>query len=369
MNLLCPLDDPELEQGTVELYLRHDVRFVEAAGYPRLTASLLRLRYSGAHLDSTGRPIVPRQIVAKVSRPEVARAFCAPAPAALVAEVLRRGWLTPAEAEIAARVPVSENLCVESDSGGHTDGGVALALLPAMVRLRDEVAAAHPGMGRVRVGAAGGLGAPEAIAAAFVLGAEFVVTGSVNQCTPQAGISDLAKNLLAAVDVQDTGYAPAGDMFELGARAQVVRKGTLFASRANKLYQIYRSYDGLDALPERLRRTLEDTYFRRSIAEVWQETCDYHQRTGGAAELDRAQRDPRHRMALVFHWYFAHSVRTALAGTPEERVNFQIQCGPAMGAFNRLVAGTELADWRARDVVTIAELLMRGAADRLGISP
>lgn len=365
MNLLCPLDDPELEQATVELYLRHDVRFVEAAGYPRLTGPLLRLRYSGAHLDSSGRPVVPRQIVAKVSRPEVARAFCAPAPAAMVADLLRRGWLTPAEADVAGRVPVSENLCVESDSGGHTDGGVALALLPAMVRLRDEVAAAHPGVCRVRVGAAGGLGAPEAIAAAFVLGAEFVVTGSVNQCTPQAGISDLAKDLLAALDVQDTGYAPAGDMFEFGARAQVVRKGTLFASRANKLYQIYRTYDGLDALPERLRRTLEHTYFRRSIDEVWQQTRDYHLRTGGAAELDRAQRDSRHRMALVFRWYFAHSVRMALAGTPEERVNFQIQCGPAMGAFNRLVAGTELADWRARDPVAVAELLMRGAADRL----
>ncbi|MBY8854439.1 acyltransferase, partial [Saccharothrix sp. MB29] len=78
---------------------------------------------------------------------------------------------------------------------------------------------------RVRVGAAGGLGSPEAEAAVFLLGAEFVVTGSINQCTPEAGVSDDVKDLLAGLDVQDTAYAPAGDMFELGARVQVARRG------------------------------------------------------------------------------------------------------------------------------------------------
>lgn len=365
MNLLYPLDDPELERATVELYLRRDVRFVEAAAYPQLTPQLVRLRYSGAHLDAAGRPVAGRQIVAKVSRPEVARMFCAPAPTAMLAELVRQGMLSRAEADIAGRLPVSENVCVEADSGGHTDGGVALALIPSMVRLRDEVAAAHGFSHRIRIGAAGGLGAPEAVAAAFVLGADFVLTGSVNQCTPQAAISDAAKEMLAAIDVQDTTYAPAGDMFELGARVQVVRRGSLFAARANKLYQIYRTCPSLDDLAPKLRATLEQTYFHRPIDEVWAQTREYHLRTGGGDELARAERDPRHKMALVFRWYFAHSVQVALEGRVDERVNFQIQSGPAMGAFNRFVSGTPLADWRRRDVVDIAELLMRGAAERL----
>jgi trans-AT polyketide synthase/acyltransferase/oxidoreductase domain-containing protein len=36
-----------------------------------------------------------------------------------------------------------------------------------------------------------------------------------------------------------------------------------------------------------------------------------------------------------------------------------------MGAFNRLVAGTELEDWRARHVDAVADLLMTGAAEVL----
>ena len=39
----------------------------------------------------------------------------------------------------------------------------------------------------IRVGAAGGIGTPEAAAAAFVLGADFILTGSINQCTVEAG--------------------------------------------------------------------------------------------------------------------------------------------------------------------------------------
>ena len=47
------------------------------------------------------------------------------------------------------------------------------------------------------MGAAGGLGTPAAIAAAFQMGAAYVVTGSVNQSAVEAGLSAEAKDLLA----------------------------------------------------------------------------------------------------------------------------------------------------------------------------
>ena len=47
-----------------------------------------------------------------------------------------------------------------------------------------------------RLGAAGGLGVPEAVAAAFVLGADFVLTGSINQCTAECGTSERVKDML-----------------------------------------------------------------------------------------------------------------------------------------------------------------------------
>ncbi|MGW0461819.1 ACP S-malonyltransferase [Streptomyces tendae] len=362
MNLLHALHDPPLEEATVRLFLRHRVRFVEASGFTQPTRALVLYRLSGAHRDGTGRAVAPNRLLAKVSRPEVATAFMEPAPEALVRGLLAEGLLTAAEAEAGRALPLAGEVCAEADSAGHTDAAVAYTLMPATTGLRDRIVAERGYPDGIRVGAAGGLGAPESLAAAFVLGADFVVTGSVNQCTPQAGTSDAVKDLLAQADVQDTGYAPAGDMFEIGARVQVLRRGTLFAARANKLYQAYRQYDGLEAIDAKLRRTIEDGWFHRELEQVWKETREYYLRAGRPQEVERAEQDPRHRMALVFRWYFVHSTRMAMRGDPAERVNYQIHTGPAIGAFNRFAAGTALADWRNRHVDAVAEALMAGAA-------
>ncbi|WP_354596427.1 ACP S-malonyltransferase [Streptomyces sp. JL1001] len=364
VNVLASPDHPAAESELVELLLAHDVRYAEAAAFTSVTAPLVRFRFTGAHRASDGTPIAVRHVLAKVSRPEVAAAFMSPPPRPLLDALVAEGALTTDEAEIAARLPVAGDICVEADSGGHTDAGSPYALMPAMLRLRDRTTAEHRYPRTVRVGAAGGLGAPEAVAAAFVLGADFVLTGSVNQCTPEAGTSDAVKDLLATVDVQDTAYAPAGDMFELGARVQVVRKSTLFAARANKLHQVYRSFESLDDIDEPTCRTLEGRYFRRSFDAIWAETSSYL-RTHRPDDLARAERNPKARMAQVFRWYFVHSTRMAMGGVPGEQVNYQIHCGPALGAFNRLVAGTPLEPWRSRHVDVIADLLMTGAAELL----
>ncbi|MEU1047229.1 ACP S-malonyltransferase [Streptomyces sp. NPDC005897] len=362
MNLLHALHDPPLEEATVRLFLRHRVRFVEASGFTQPTRALVLYRLSGAHRDGTGRAVAPNRLLAKVSRPEVATAFMEPPPQTLVRGLLAEGLLSAAEAEAGRALPLAGEVCAEADSAGHTDAAVAYTLMPATTGLRDRIVAERGYPDGIRVGAAGGLGAPESLAAAFVLGADFVVTGSVNQCTPQAGTSDAVKDLLAQADVQDTGYAPAGDMFEIGARVQVLRRGTLFAARANKLYQAYRQYDGLEAIDAKLRRTIEDGWFHRELEQVWKETREYYLRAGRPQEVERAEQDPRHRMALVFRWYFVHSTRMAMRGDPAERVNYQIHTGPAIGAFNRFAAGTALADWRNRHVDAVAEALMVGAA-------
>jgi trans-AT polyketide synthase/acyltransferase/oxidoreductase domain-containing protein len=365
MNLLHALHDPELEESTVRLFLRHGVRFVEASGFTRPTRALVLYRLSRAHRDGAGRAVAPNRLLAKVSRPEVATAFMEPAPEALVRSLLADGLLSAAEAEAGRALPLAGEVCAEADSGGHTDAAVAYTLMPAMTGLRDRMVAERGYPDGIRIGAAGGLGAPEGLAAAFVLGADFVVTGSVNQCTPQAGTSDTVKDLLAQADVQDTGYAPAGDMFEIGARVQVLWRGTLFAARANKLYQVYRQYDGLESIDAKLRRTIEEGWFRRDLEQVWKETREYYLRVGRPQEVERAEQDPKHRMALVFRWYFVHSTRMAMRGDPAERVNYQIHTGPAIGAFNRFAAGTALADWRNRHVDAVAEALMAGAAQVL----
>ncbi|XVV00809.1 ACP S-malonyltransferase [Actinosynnema sp. CA-248983] len=363
VNLLAMPDNPALETRLADLCVRHDVRYVEAAGFTDVTAPLVRFRFAGAHTANDGTPVAVRHVLAKVSRPEVAAAFLRPPPAAVLDELVRSGSLTREEAHAAARLPVSGDLCAEADSAGHTDARSALTLVPDLALLRDRAVAEHGYAKRVRVGAAGGLGTPTAVAAAFVLGADFVVTGSVNQATPEAGTSDLVKDMLAAAGVQDTAYAPAGDMFEAAARVQVLRRGTMFAARANQLLQLYQRYDRWEAIPASVRDSVERTTFRRAFADVLR-AAEQHYRDTGRAELVAAA-DPRRRMALAFRWYFAHSTAAALRGDPAERANFQVHTGPAIGAFNRFVSATELADWRLRHVDVVADVLMRGAAEVL----
>lgn len=360
MNLLCNTVRPRMEEETVDLFLKAGVRLVEASAFMTLTRALVRYRLTGARRLPDGRAFAPNRIQAKVSRPEVARAFLRPAPADLAAKLASDGLLTASEAALAPEIPVAQDLCVEADSGGHTDNGNPFCLLPAMLRLRDEARAAFSGRQALRIGAAGGIGTPEAAAAAFVMGADFIVTGSINQCTVEAGTSDLVKDLLARASIQDTGMAPAGDMFELGAEVQVLRKGLLFPARAAKLYEVYRQAASWEEVDAAAREQIERKIFRKPFAEAEAETRAYlaSEDPEALAQMDAS---PKARMARVFRWYFGLSNRLALQGDAARKEDFQVHCGPAMGAFNAWAKGTPLEDWRARHADALADALMAGA--------
>lgn len=308
-----------------------------------------------------GRIVRRTRLFAKVSRPEVAARFLSPAPPGLLRPLVESGELTAEEAALAALVPVAEDLTVESDSGGHTDNRPLAVLLPRIQGLREEITRRFGYTRAVRIGAAGGLGTPDGLAAAFALGAEYVVTGSVNQVAVEAGLSDDAKAMLAEADIADVIMAPSADMFEAGVRLQVLRRGTLFAQRAYHLYEAYQAHPSLEALPTQLRTKLERDVFRAPVEEVWASTRRFWQQRD-PAEADRAEKDPRHRMALVFRWYLGNSSRWAITGEPTRRADYQIWCGPAMGAFNRWTADSFLAEPANRTVVQIALNLLEGAA-------
>jgi PfaD family protein len=135
----------------------------------------------------------------------------------------------------------------------------------------------------------------------------------------------------------------------------------MFAARARRLWDLFSRYASLDALPAAERTRLEAEVLGASIDEVWEETRVFWSRRD-AGQLERAARDGRHRMALVFRWYLGSASRWAIAGTPSRRVDYQIWCGPAMGAFNTWAAGTFLDEPQNRGVVQIALNLLEGAA-------
>ena len=365
VNLLNNIENPELESQTVDLFLKNGVRNVEASAYMQMTPGLVLFRLHGIHKNGNGDIVAPNRIIAKVSRPEVADPFMSPAPESIIHKLVQAGKLSSDEAELGRTIPMSENICVEADSGGHTDQGVAFALYPSIVSLRNEKMKKYGYKKKIQVGLAGGIGTPLAASAAFIMGADFILTGSINQCTVEAGISDSVKEMLQDINVQDTTYAPAGDMFEIGAKVQVLRKGVFFPARANKLYELYRQYNALDEIDDKTRKQIQEKYFRKSFEEVWEETKAFYSKVT-PEEITKAEKSPKHKMALVFRWYFGRGTWLALNGVEEQKVDYQVQCGPALGAFNQWVKGTEMENWRNRHVDDIAEKLMQETALLLG---
>ncbi|MEX3581382.1 MAG: PfaD family polyunsaturated fatty acid/polyketide biosynthesis protein [Burkholderia sp.] len=367
MNLLSNASTPQAEMDTVDLFLKHGVRRVEASAYMQITAPLVKYRASGLRRDAQGTVVARNMILAKLSRPEVAALFLNPSPNKLLAALVAGGAISAAEAELAGLLPMADDICVEADSGGHTDMGVLSTLLPSIVRLRDEMVARHGYARTVRVGGAGGIGTPEAAATAFILGADFILTGSINQCTVEAGTSEVAKDLLQQVNVQDMDYCPSGSLFELGAKTQVLKKGVFFPARANKLYELWKNHASWEEIDAKTREQIQDKYFMRSFESVYDETRTYFLRAA-PGEIEKAEKNPKHKLALVFRWYFVHTMRLAMSGSRQQKVDYQIHCGPAMGAFNQWVKDTELENWRNRRVAEISRMLLEETVQLLNRS-
>ncbi|MEH7265815.1 ACP S-malonyltransferase [Priestia megaterium] len=361
MNLLHSLENSILEEKTIDLYLKYRVRIIEASGYISMNAALVRYRAKGLKRNTDGTLSILNKVIAKVSRPEVAEMFLSPAPDHIVEKLLKENKILPEEASLLREIPMADDLTVESDSGGHTDQGVAYTLMPSIIKLRNEMMRKYGYVRNVRVGAAGGIGTPEAALAAFMLGSDYIVTGSINQCTIEGGTSDVVKDLLQQAKVQDMRYAPAKEMFEIGAKVQVLEKGLFFPARANKLYDLYRTYESIEEIDEKSKKLLEEIYFKQSFEEVYESL----KATYPCKVIEMAERNSKYKMALIFKWYFDYSTQLALIGNQENKIDYQIHCGPALGSFNQWVKGTHLENWANRHVDEIGVKLMKETAELL----
>jgi PfaD family protein len=150
-------------------------------------------------------------------------------------------------------------------------------------------------------------------------------------------------------------------MFELGVEVQVLSRGTMFGPRARKLYELYRKYNTLEEMPAEERARVEKEMLRVPVEEAWRSTREFWAHRD-PREIEKAERDPRHRMALVFRSYLGQASAWAIRGDSARRVDYQIWCGPAMGAFNDWARGSFLEKLPSRTTVQIALNLMEGAA-------
>ncbi len=360
-NLIHSPNEDTIERAGAELYLKYRVKTIEASAYLDLTPHIVRYRVAGLRMGADQRIVTENRVIAKISRTEVAEKFMRPAPERIVTELLREKRISEEQARLAAHVPMADDITVEADSGGHTDNRPLLAILPAILSLRDRVQTDQGYTDPIRVGAAGGISTPASTLAAFMMGAAYVTTGSVNQGCVEAAASDHTKRLLAQVDYADVAMAPAADMFEMGVQLQVLKRGTMFPMRAQKLYELYKNHESIEEIPPAERKRLEKQVFRRDLEFVWKETEAYFN-ARDPRQIERAIDHPKRKMALVFRWYLGLSSRWSNIGEPDRETDYQIWCGPSMGAFNAWAQGSYLEDVSQRRVVDIAHHLMTGAA-------
>lgn len=360
-NLIHSPNEENLERSAVELYLLHNVTTVEASAFLRLTPHIVRYRAAGLSVDQAGRIVIGNRVIAKISRREVATAFMQPAPEKILQALLSQQLITEEQASLASQVPMADDITVEADSGGHTDNRPLVCMLPSMLTLRDEVQARYDYAEQIRIGAAGGIGTPESALAAFMMGAAYVVTGSVNQACLEAGASVHTKKLLAQAEMADVMMAPAADMFEMGVKLQVLKRGTFFPMRAQKLYEIYKKHEALEDIPAEDRQRLEKQVFRKNLDDIW-ESCISFFTERDPAQIERVAQNPKRKMALIFRWYLGLSSRWSNIGEKGREADYQIWCGPAMGAFNDWVRGTYLEQPENRHVADIAHQILTGAA-------
>lgn len=360
INLLHNPSHPSWEMDCVNCFIEKGVTLVEASAYINLSPAIVYYRLAGMNRNAHGDIVCKNKIIAKVSRPEVARRFLEPAPENIVKKLVKSGLVTQAQADMAKQVPVADDITVESDSGGHTDNGILSCIFPEIANLRVAVAKERRYKSRPRVGAAGGIGTPHAAYAAFSLGADFIVTGSINQACNESGTSESARHLLKTAGVADCVSAPSADMFELGAKVQVLKSGSMYGVRAQKLYNLYKQYDSLDAIPKKDLENLEKTLFLQPLSKVWADTKAFFASRDMVDQITKAEQAPKRKMALVFQWYLGQSSKWAISGEESRALDFQIWCGPAMGACNQWLSGSHLEV--NRPVVDINENIIYGAA-------
>ena len=72
-------------------------------------------------------------------------------------------------------------------------------------------------------------------------------------------------------------------------------------------------------------------------------------------------------MTLIFKWYLGNAAQWANCGVEDRREDFQIWCGPAMGAFNDWTRGAFLETPANRRVADVSLQLLHGAAKAMRV--
>jgi len=131
--------------------------------------------------------------------------------------------------------------------------------------------------------------------------------------------------------------------------------------RAQKLYDLYNTCNSIEEIPADVRAKLEKQVFRKNLDIIWEETKTFFEGRD-PSQIVSAEKDPKKKMALIFRWYLGFASRWSNIGEKGREMDYQIWCGPCIGAFNAWVRNSYLEDVKNRRVADVAEHILRGAA-------
>jgi trans-AT polyketide synthase/acyltransferase/oxidoreductase domain-containing protein len=326
VNFLHNPFNENIEKETVNLLVKYNVKIIEAAAFMSLTESIVKYRALN----------INNKIIAKVSRTEIAEMYMKPAPVEILEKLLNNNEITQEQLDMCKNIPIANSIVCEGASGGHTDVRALNVLIPMFLSLKKKLG--YNGL----IGCGGGISCPAAVKGAFAMGVDFVVTGTINQLSKESGTSDIVKSMLCKSTYSDCGFAAAADMFEQGVKLQVLKKGNLFMGRANKLYELYKTYNSVNDIPNDVKLKIEKDIFRKTLDEVWNETVTFYKKNGYDDVLAESKYNGKTKMGLIFRWYLSKSSGWAQRGESERSKDFQIWCGESIGSFNDWVSGSKL---------------------------
>lgn len=353
--------DKEHEKQIFELLIREKISVIQASSYFNLTENLVLYKLYGAKKNSNGENCIPNKIFLKTTRPEIAELFMTPVPENMLKKMHDEGKLSEEQVEIAKSIPLADEIIVVSFGADKTGSIPVNSFLPQVIAKKNALIKKYGYSENIHVGAAGSIGDPVSALDAFLLGADFIMTGSVNQCTAEAEISDMIKNKLQKVEIQDTEIIPTSHVYEIGMKMQVLKKGVFFTARALKLYEIYNKISKIEDIEPELLAQIQDKYFGKSIDAIYSEIKNEL----SEKEIDRAETDSKFKFGLIIYWYYNYCTECAIRNDNVQNLNCLIPVSCAMGRINNFLEKTEYSDWKNRHPDIIAKLIMSGAEEKL----
>ncbi|MDR3462480.1 MAG: ACP S-malonyltransferase [Beijerinckiaceae bacterium] len=223
VGLYANSDAPDADEPLVDLFLKHDVRVVEAKGYYEPSPALLRYR------DKNGKPTRSNRVIGHAATREAVSG-------------LMLGCQTLSTLEMNSCLPASTHepwadaLCIDLHTWRSKRAG-SLSLLQAALSWRDVYRASASGA-PFFVGAAGWPNGSEWIKALLATSADFVVAGSIFLMAEEASLDRETQTFIrdGIGAYEDT---PDWHLPELGSRSLSFVSDHRLARAADQLQALY----------------------------------------------------------------------------------------------------------------------------------